>query len=118
MKLPKILCIDEIHIKSNVKYPYASVLPGFNENKIVVLLITRHINYLINYFNQMSVKELDFVEVVIMNLWSPYKGVVRRIMPKAKIVVNSFYVVIMINKVLDKKVQVMNSHRHLTADKT
>src|SRR5690554_1570149 len=36
--LPKVLCIDEVHIKSNIKYPYACVLFDFHNSKIIDVL--------------------------------------------------------------------------------
>lgn len=49
-----------------------------------------------------------------MDLWAPYKDVVRRFMPKAKIVADAFHVVTNINRILDKKrIQVMNYYLKL-----
>ena len=110
-KLPKVLCIDEVHIKSNIKYPYACVLFDFHKSKIVDVLKTRRKEYLIRYFERFKVAELDNVEYVVMDLWAPYKDVVRRFMPKAKIVADAFHVVTNINRILDKKrTQVMNDY--------
>ena len=113
-KLPKVLCIDEVHIKSNIKYPYACVLFDFHKSKIVDVLKTRRKEYLIRYFERFSISELDNVEYVVMDLWAPYKDVVRRFMPKAKIVADAFHVVTNINRILDKKrIQVMNYYLKL-----
>ena len=108
-KLPKVLCIDEVHIKSNIKYPYACVLFDFHNSKIIDVLKTRRKEYLTRYFERFSIAELDNVEYVVMDLWAPYKDVVKRFMPKAKIVADAFHVVTNINRILDKKrTQVMN----------
>ncbi|MDY0277109.1 MAG: ISL3 family transposase [Acholeplasma sp.] len=111
-KLPEVLCIDEVHIKSNVKYPYACVLLDFHTSKIVDVLKTRHKDYLTSYFESFDIKELDNVKYVVMDLWSPYKDVIKRLMPKAKIIADAFHVVTNINRILDKKrTQVMNNYR-------
>ena len=70
-KLPKVLCIDEVHIKSNIKYPYACVLFDFHNSKIIDVLKTRRKEYLTRYFERFSIAELDNVEYVVMDLWAP-----------------------------------------------
>lgn len=110
-KLPRVLSIDEVHMKSNIKYPYACVLLDFETNKIVDIIESRHKNILTAYFERKSIKELDTVEYITMDLWSPYRDIAKRFMPKAKIVADSFHVVSLINKILDKKrIQVMNRY--------
>lgn len=107
--LPKVLCIDEVHIKSGIKYPYACVLLDFETNKIVDVLKTRHKDYLINYFESIKYSELKNVEIVVMDMWGTYRDVVKKVFPNAKVVVDAFHVVQLINKILDKKrVQIMN----------
>lgn len=108
-KLPRVLCIDEVHIKTYSKYPYACVLLDFDKNEIVDVLKTRHKSYLRSYFERLSISELDSVKYVVMDLWSTYKDIVLEYMPKAKIVADAFHVVSHINKILDKKrINVMN----------
>lgn len=116
-KLPKVLCIDEVHIKSNIKYPYACVLLDFDNSKIVDVLKTRRKEFLNRYFDSFTTKELDNVEYVVMDLWSPYKDVIKRFMPKAKIVADAFHVITNINRILDKKrTHVMNYYLGLKKD--
>lgn len=116
-KLPKVLCIDEVHIKSNIKYPYACVLLDFDNSKIVDVLKIRRKEFLNRYFDSLTTKELDNVEYVVMDLWSPYKDVIKRFMPKAKIVADAFHVITNINRILDKKrTHVMNYYLGLKND--
>jgi len=68
IKLPKVLCIDEVHIKSNIRHPYACVLLDFNNNKIVDVLKSRKKYFLKRYFERISIKELDSVKYVVMDL--------------------------------------------------
>src|SRR5690554_1206897 len=50
-----------------------------------------------------------------MDLWAPYKDVVKRFMPKAKIVADAFHVVTNINRILDKKrIKVMNYYLNVS----
>lgn len=109
IKLPEVLCIDEIHIKTGAKYPYACVLLDFETNKIVDVLKTRRKKHLKDYFRNIKSNELETVEYVVMDLWSPYKDIVIEFLPNAKIVADAFHVVSHINKILDKKrISVMN----------
>ena len=109
--LPRVLSIDEVHIKSNIKHPYACVLLDFETNKIVDILQTRKKYKLRDYFEHKSIKELDNVEYVTMDLWAPYRDIVQELMPKALIVADSFHVVTLINRILDtKRRQVMNRY--------
>lgn len=102
-KLPRVLSIDEIHIKANIKYPYACVLLDFEKNKLVDVIKSRRKLHLENYFEQFKSEELNTVEYVTMDLWAPYKHIVQRYMPKAKIVADAFHVVVLINRILDNK---------------
>lgn len=116
-KLPRVLCIDEVHIKSNIKYPYACVLLDFETDEIIDVLKTRRIKYLREYFERFTIEELDYVEFVVMDLWAPYKDIVKKFMPKARIVADAFHVVSHINKILDKKrINVMNRYLRLNVD--
>ncbi len=108
-KLPRVLCIDEVHIKSYTKYPYACVLLDFETGDIIDVLRTRHKTYLNSYFEGFSIKELDNVEYAVTDLWAPYRDVIRKQMPKAKIIADAFHVITNISRILDKKrIQVMN----------
>ncbi|VEU81016.1 ISL3 family transposase [Haploplasma axanthum] len=109
--LPRVLSIDEVHIKSNTKHPYACVLLDFETNKIIDVLESRKKDYLSSYFERKSIKELDNVEFITIDLWSTYRNIAKKFMPKAKIVADSFHIVSLINKILDKKrISVMNSY--------
>lgn len=110
--MPNVLCIDEVHIKSKTKYPYACVLLDFETGKIVDVLRTRRKKYLRDYFDKIPYKELKNIQYVVMDLWSPYKDVMNEFVPHAKIIADAFHVVTNINRILDKKrIQVMNKYR-------
>lgn len=110
-QMPRVLSIDEVHIKSNTKHPYACVLLDFESNKIVDLIESRKKINLNDYFDGINQKELNNIEYVTMDLWSPYRDVIKRNMPKAKIIADSFHVVALLNKLLDKKrITVMNNY--------
>lgn len=112
--LPEVLCIDEVHIKSNTKYPYACVLLDFKTNMIVDVLKTRQKKYLKEYFDSFTYQELKQVKYVVMDLWSPYKQIVEEFMPDALIVADAFHVVVNINRILDRKrIQVMKRYLEL-----
>lgn len=92
--LPTILCIDEIHIPM-IAYnsSYVCVMMDFQTSNLIELLPTRFKRDLLRYFDSIPAIERDQVKYVCIDMWAPYKEVVKLRMKSAVIVVDSFHVI-------------------------
>lgn len=105
--LPEVLCIDEF--KGNAgNYKYQLSLIDWKTRKPIDILESRYKHNLCTYFDKFSYSERSNVKYVIMDLWEPYKDIVKTYFPNAKIVADRFhysrYIVQAVDKIR-KKVQ-------------
>ena len=93
--LSKIICIDECHNKKQfgTEHPYCFVLSDFIKHEIIDVVKGRTKEVLKNYFINFSLIERLNVEVVIMDMWSPYRDIVKEFFPNAIISIDSFHVI-------------------------
>jgi len=111
-KLPKVINIDEVFISRAHKYKYACILYDFMHRKIIDVLPTRHKRYLIDYFSRIPKTELSSVEVVVMDMWTSYREVVKLCIPQAKIAVDSFHLIRTLNEIIKRiRIDTMNLYR-------
>ncbi len=92
---PEWLGIDEIHIKRTPRL----VLTNIKEATVFNMLSTRKAEVVKRYF--LSLPDKQQVKLVAIDMWKPYKLVIRATLPKAIIVVDKFHVVRLANKALD-----------------
>lgn len=111
-RLPKVINIDEVFISRAHKYKYACVLYDFMHRKIIDVLPTRHKRYLIDYFARIPKTELSSVEVVVMDMWTSYREVVKLCIPQAKIAVDSFHLIRTLNEIIKRiRIDTMNLYK-------
>lgn len=83
---PEWLGIDELFIMRK----YRAVITDVRNRALVTMLPSRDMGTLHAYFTERI--EGDKVQVVTMDMWTPYRDTVRACFPKAKIVVDRFHV--------------------------
>jgi transposase len=92
---PLWMGIDEIHI---IKKPRC-VISNIEHNTVVNVLRDRNKKTVADYLYRLKGRE--HVKCVSMDMWEPYKGAVRDVMPQAAIVIDKFHVVRMANECLE-----------------
>lgn len=91
LKLSETICIDEFK-KTNLGYgKYALIICDPIEKKIIDVMKNRRTDWLVNYFSQIPLEERRRVKNVVMDLWAPYKTIVRSYFPNAKIIADVFH---------------------------
>lgn len=95
-ELPQWMGIDEIHI---IKKPRC-VITNVEHNTVVDMLPNREKQALTAYLKNLGTQKSS-VRYVAMDMWRPYKLVVKENIPNAKIVVDKFHVVRMGNVALE-----------------
>ena len=92
LKLPKVLCIDEVYAKYLVDHSYCCVLYAPQWKMIVDILPSRWKTNLIDYFSRIPLEEKKNVEFVSMDLWEPYRDTIKLCFPWVKICADPYHV--------------------------
>jgi len=93
--LPECIGIDELHspVLSRKNSSYLCVIVD-NENRCLYdVLDSRSKNYLSSFFVNKTREERYHVKYVTIDMWEPYKDVVRAFLPNAIIAVDPFHVI-------------------------
>ena len=93
LKLPEVICIDEVYLKKLVKNSYCFIIYSPQWRKIIDVLDSRRKLNLIDYFAHIPLSEKDNVKFVSMDLYEHYRNVITKCFPKAKISADPFHVV-------------------------
>lgn len=114
LKLPTVLCIDEVYSKKLVKNSYCCVLYAPQWKKIVDVIDSRKKLDLIDYFASIPLEEKTGVEFISMDLWDSYRDMAKKCLPKAKICADPFHVVKNLVMCFQKiRIKVMKKYEHL-----
>lgn len=89
---PRRLGIDEVYVARTAR----CILTDLCERRVVELLPKRDIVTVSRYLVQMPDKER--VEVVAMDMWRPYHTAVRKMLPRAEVVIDTYHVQRMANQ--------------------
>ena len=110
--LPAVLCIDEVYTKQNsYDSKYSFVMYDFIKHTMVDVTPCRRLEYLNTYFQKIPEEERNNVQYVCMDMYHPYKRLIKRYFKKANICVDSFHVIKSLNDSLDKlRIRVMKTY--------
>jgi transposase len=110
LKLPEIISFDEFK-KTNQGYgKYAFIMTDPINKKIIDIMRNRRSDWLNNYFGKIPRSERNRVKKVIIDLWSPYRTIIRSYFPKAEIIADTFHFTRYIHWAFnDVRIRVMNS---------
>lgn len=92
---PTWMGLDELHI---VRKP-RGIVTNVQENTIVDMLPNRDKRTVTSYLSRLPDREK--VELVCMDMWTPYRDAVRTCLPNAVVVVDKWHVLRMANQALD-----------------
>ncbi|MDY6784771.1 MAG: transposase [Cyanobacteriota bacterium] len=94
------LGIDEISlVKGQGKY--CAVLVDIKRGKLIAILSSRKVEAIEEVLTGWGKEVLDKIEEVSIDLWKGYKSLVKKLMPKARVVADRFHVMTQINRELD-----------------
>lgn len=92
---PRIMGVDEIRICGS----YCAVITNLEMSTAFDILPKRTKDVIAPYFRDL--KDKDNVEWVALDMWGPYKDVIREHLPNAKMVIDKYHVVEKASRVLD-----------------
>lgn len=100
-KLPEILSIDEF--KGNCdKGKYQCILTDPKKHKVLDVLPGREVHHLSAYFSSFSKAERAQVKSVVIDMWKPYKDMVKAYFKNAQIIIDRFHFIRQVFWAFDK----------------
>ena len=108
--LPETICIDEFKSVKNIDGAMSFVFADFQSKNIIDIVEDRRLHSLTEYFSRFSLEARNNVKYICMDMYTPYISLVNSIFPNAKIVLDKFHVVNLINIAFNQtRVSIMNS---------
>lgn len=93
---PEWLGIDEVHTPRDAR----CILTNLKDGTVFDFLPSRGKEMVANYLEAIPDKET--IRVVCIDMWRPYREVVREVLPHATIVIDRFHVVRMVTKAMER----------------
>ena len=110
--LPKNICFDEFKSVKNSKGKMSFIFLDAETGDVIDVLEDRRLNELIKYFRTYTRAARNAVETICMDMYSPYKELVKALFPNAKIIIDRFHVIQLISRSLNHtRTDVMNSDK-------
>ena len=112
--LPEVLCFDEFKSTKDSNGAMSFILLNFKTREIVDIVEDRKLNSLEEYFSRYSYGTRKKVKHIVIDMYSPYMTLIKKHFPNAKIVIDKFHIVQLINRALNKsRITVMNKFKNI-----
>ena len=110
--LPKVLCFDEFKSTKNSDGAMSFLFMDGSSHKILDIVENRKLHALEDYFSRFSYQVRSQVKYIVMDMYSPYIQLAKRYFPKAKIVLDPFHIVQLVNHAFNQtRIREMNQEK-------
>ena len=110
--LPHNLCFDEFKSTKSADGAMSFIFCNAENGQILDIVENRRLSKLMQYFYRYSKKARSSVKRIVIDMYSPYISLIKKLFPKAKIVIDKFHIVQLFHRSLNKtRIQVMNQHK-------
>lgn len=99
--LPKHIGLDEFKSVKDVTGKMSAVLVDTHNDRLIDIIEDRKQSSLIDYFSRFSKEAKASVETVTIDMYTPYLEVIKQCFPNAKIVIDRFHVVQLLNNTIN-----------------
>lgn len=107
--LPQALCFDEFKATNDCEGAMAFIFCNADNGNITDILPNRRLSYLKEYFSSFSLEARKKVKHVVIDLYKPYMTLINDLFPNAKISLDRFHLVQLINRSFNKtRIKIMN----------
>ena len=100
--LPKHLCFDEFKSVKKSSGKMSFLFLNAETGAIIDILEDRQYSALERYFNTFTTEARAAVETVCMDMYVPYKQLVKALFPNAKIIIDRFHIIQLISRSLNQ----------------
>ena len=108
--LSEAICIDEFKSVKNIDGAMSFVFADYQSKSIIDIVEDRRLYSLTEYFSRFSLEARNNVKYICMDIYVLYISLVNSIFPNAKIVIDKFHIVNLINRAFNQtKISIMNS---------
>ena len=108
--LPETMCIDEFKSVKNIDGAMSFVFADYHSKNIIDIVEDRRLHSLTEYFSRFSLEARNNVKYICMDMYTPYISLVNSIFPDAKIVIDKFHIVNLVNRAFNQtRISIMNS---------
>ena len=108
--LPEAICIDEFKSVKNIDGAMSFVFADYHSKNIIDIIEDRKLHSLTEYFSRFSLEARNNVKYICMDMYTPYISLVNSIFPDAKIVIDKFHIVNLVNRAFNQtRISIMNS---------
>ncbi len=109
--LPKVLCFDEFKSVKRCSGAMSFIMCDGETHEIVDIVEDRRLNKLIDYFSRYSYEARMNVKNIVIDMYAPYISLIKKIFPNAKISIDRFHLVQLVNRSLNKtRISIMNKY--------
>jgi transposase len=115
--LPEVLLFDEFKSVKKVAGKMSFIYMDGKTREIVDIVPNRQLGALENYFNKFPLKVRQTVKWVVIDMYAPYKTLIQRVFPNAKIVLDRFHIVQHMTRALNQtRITIMNALKNGTLE--
>ncbi|HFU5894974.1 ISL3 family transposase [Enterococcus sp. AZ152] len=91
--LPKVLCFDEFKSVRGVASAMSFIMMDGQGHELLDILENRRLPYLERYFSRFSLATRKAVEFIVIDRYVPYVSLVKKLFPKAQLIIDRFHIV-------------------------
>ena len=100
--LPKVLSFDEFKSVKSADGAMSFHMCNGETGQTIDIVEDRRLSSLLSYFSYYSFKARKSVKFIIIDMYSPYVSLIKKMFPNAKIIIDTFHLVQLISRSLNK----------------
>lgn len=100
--LPANLMFDEFKSTKDAKGSMSFIFADSDTHEITDIVENRQLPYLKQYFSKYTLDARMGVKTICIDMYSPYISLIKECFPKAKIIIDRFHIVQLLNRALQK----------------
>ncbi len=110
--LPETLCFDEFKSTKDAKGSMSFVYMDYEDSRIIDIVEDRRKYSLEKHFSRYSKDVRSNVKFIVLDMYKPYMVLIKEMFPNAKIIIDRFHIVNLINRALNKtRIATMNANK-------
>ncbi|WP_430601696.1 hypothetical protein IGJ02_001670 [Enterococcus sp. DIV0724b] len=111
--LPEVLCFDEFKSVKQVAASMSFIMMDGQTKQLLDVVENRQLPFLERYFSRFSLSVREGVKYIVCDMYTPYFSLIKKLFPKAQIVLDRFHIVQHIGRTfLKHRIQRMNTFLH------